>query len=103
MKSAATKILSDNIPLLVDRLVARLISSMPSYARLEPAEVRLSVEGFARDLLLAVETNNSDQLAQRLLANTADRVTQGFSLSEYLRAMFMAPPVCREVVRELGP
>ena len=103
MQSAAIKILRDNLDLFVDRLVARLTSAMPSYARLEAADIRVSVAGFASDVMSAVETGDSAALAKRMHANTVDRVTQGFSLSEYLRALFMAPPVCRELVRELGP
>ncbi|MEO7112755.1 MAG: adenylate/guanylate cyclase domain-containing protein [Polyangiaceae bacterium] len=103
MTSAAIKILSDNSGLFVDRIVARMTSGLPTYSRLEAADVRESVAGFTRDMLIAVEAGDSSKLSDRLRANSADRVSQGFSLAEYLRAMFMAPPVCREIVRELGP
>ncbi len=102
MSSVAIQILRDNSGLFVDRIVARLTGGLPTYSRLEAADVRESVAGFTRDMLVAIETGDSSQLADRLRTNSADRVSQGFSLAEYLRAMFMAPPVCREIVRELG-
>ena len=103
MSSDAVQILRDNVGLFVDRIVARMTTGLPTYARLDGEEVRASVVGFTEDILVAVETGKSDRLAARLKANSADRVSQGFSLAEYLRALFMAPPLCRELVRELGP
>src|SRR5665213_3546742 len=103
MTSSAVQILRENVGLFVDRLVARLMNELPTYARLEGEEVRASIRGFATDTLIAVETGDSSALIQRLKENSTDRVSQGFSLSDYLKAMFMAPPVCRELVRELGP
>ena len=101
--STAVQILHDNVSLFVDRMVARLTIAMPAYARLDGPGVRASVEGFTRDILEAVETGSSEKLAARLRENSAERVAQGLSLSEYMNALFVAGPVCREVVRELGP
>jgi class 3 adenylate cyclase/PAS domain-containing protein len=103
MTSPALQILRDNAGLFVDRLVARLTTGLPTYARLEAADVRESVAGFTRDMLTAVDTGDSEALAARMRANSTYRVSQGFSLAEYLRAMFTAPAICREIVRELGP
>ena len=103
MMSAAVRILHDNINLFVDRMVARLTIAMPAYARLDGPSVRASVEGFTRDILEAVETGSSEKLAARLRENSAERVAQGLSLSEYMNALFISGPVCRELVRELGP
>lgn len=103
MTSPAVKILRDNAELFIDRFVARLTSGLPTYARLEAADVRESIAGFTRDILIAVDTGDSAALAERMRSNSADRVSQGFSLAEYLRAMFTAPAICREIVRELGP
>ncbi len=103
MMSSAVKILHDNVSLFVDRMVARLTIAMPAYARLDGPSVRASVEGFTRDILVAVETGSSEKLAARMRENSAERVAQGLSLSEYMNALFMSAPVCRELVRELGP
>ena len=103
MMSSAVRILHDNVDLFVDRMVARLTIAMPAYARLDGPSVRASVEGFTRDILAAVETGSSEKLAVRLRENSAERVAQGLSLSEYMNALFISGPVCRELVRELGP
>ena len=87
----------------VDRLVIRLAASVPGYARLEGPELRESVAGFTNDLIHAVETGDAGRLTQRLIENSQARVSQGFSLAEYMRALFLAPPVCRELLREIGP
>lgn len=103
MITSAVDILKTHLDTFVDRMVARLTIAMPAYARLEAHQVRASVDGFARDILAAVETGSSEKLAERLRENSRERVSQGLSLSEYLNALFMSGPVSRELVRELGP
>jgi PAS domain S-box-containing protein len=103
MLNPAVQILADNLALFVDRLCGRLAAAVPGYARLDTPDLRASVDGFATDLLLAVTSGDSGRLTQRMRETSAERASQGFALSEYLRALFLAPPVCREIVRELGP
>ena len=101
--NAAVQLLHDHVELFVERMCARLGAAVPGYSRLEGPELRASIDGFTRDVLVAVETGDSTRLTQRMNEMSAQRVMQGFALSEYLRALFIAPPVCRELVRELGP
>jgi PAS domain S-box-containing protein len=103
MINAAIQILEDHVDVFVDRLCARLGTEVPSYGRIAGPELRMSVDGFTRDLLHAVVTGDSERLTERMNETSATRVSQGFALSEYLRALFLAPPVCRELVREIGP
>ncbi len=103
MINDAIRILNDHVDIFVDRLCARLTTAVPGYVRVESPELRASVDGFSRDLLDSVITGDSGRLTARMTETSAARVDQGFALSEYLRALFLAPPVCRELVREIGP
>jgi PAS domain S-box-containing protein len=103
MINEAIRILEGHTDLFVDRMCGRLATEVPGYARVDAPELRASVAGFTRDLLAAVLTGESAQLTRRMNETSIQRVSEGFALSEYLRALFLAPPVCRELVRELGP
>ncbi|MBS2026708.1 MAG: PAS domain-containing protein [Deltaproteobacteria bacterium] len=97
------RLLRDHQESYVDRLVSRIASALPAYARMEGVELRESVAGFTAELIQAVETGDAGKLTQRLIENSQSRVNQGLSLAEYMRALFLAPGVCREMLREIGP
>ena len=103
MSATPIQILRQHQEVFLDRMLMRLSESLPSYARVDVVGLRESVRGLTEDLLLAVETGDSTQLTQRMNQTSAERVSQGFSLAEYLRALFLAPPLCRELIREVGP
>jgi PAS domain S-box-containing protein len=64
--------------------------------------IRESVGGFVTDLFAAL-SGDERALNQRMFAVSRERVGQGFSVSDYLRALFLTFPVARELAREVGP
>ncbi|MBI5496307.1 MAG: hypothetical protein HY904_14895, partial [Deltaproteobacteria bacterium] len=95
------ELLRGNRLALVDGCVARILETLPKYSLLDPSRLRASAEGFV-DEVLAVDSQQGGGLMTRIIKVSQDRVAQGFSLSDYLRALLVFLPVARGVMRAGG-
>jgi class 3 adenylate cyclase len=82
--------------------VARLVATVPRYTQLDASVVRTSIDGFVGDLFRALAGDESP-LHQRMINVSRDRVLQGFTMGDYIRALLLTFPVARELGREVGP
>lgn len=101
--SPVLALLEQHQEMVFDRLVMRIMETIPRYALVDPADLRRNLEGFFQDITRVIETRNKAGITERLIADAQKRIGQGFSPSDYLRAILVVFPVVREVVREKGP
>jgi adenylate cyclase len=104
MPLAAVKtMLVDNRGLVVDRMAARIVQSIPRYSLLDARDLRENLEGFFDDLMEMIDAGQSGAFASRVLEVSQRRIAQGFSPSDYLHAILLTFPTLREVLRRVGP
>lgn len=97
------KLLSAHRDTLIDRLVIRIHDSVPGYARMEGPALHASIQVMVEGMLDALESGQNGPLTDRVLRTSRERVDQGFTTAEFLRAVFLFLPVSRELIREYGP
>lgn len=85
----------------LDRLVVRILESVPHYSLIGLPELRTNLDLFLDDLLQVFEQQESTSLMNRTIAVCQKRIAQGISLGDFLRAILLTMPVVREVTREL--
>jgi PAS domain S-box-containing protein len=100
--------LSPLIPLLrqhrlryLDKLVVRILESVPHYSLIDLPELRHNLDLFLDDLLQVIEHQEKTSLMNRTIAVCQKRIAQGISLGDFLRAILLTVPVVREVTQEL--
>ena len=83
-----------------ERIIARILESIPRYSVSGGPQLRENVAALAGDMLRFLEQQDDQDLTQRLVAVSRQRTLQGFLISDYLRAILAAFPVLREIIRE---
>ncbi len=99
--SAVLTLLRQHQGNLVETVTSRILENIPKYALADPVHLRLSVETFVADMLDMLNLGRTGVM-ERILKVAAQRVSQGFSLSDYLRALLISLPAARAVVRQSG-
>ena len=97
------EVLRSNRERAIDDLVASVVELIPRYALSDPGHVRRNVEHLFELVLQVIETGDTGQLMAALGAISDDRVAQGFSPADFLKAFMTMYPVVRNVVRQAGP
>ncbi len=88
---------------VTDRMAAEILRSVPRYAGADATALRRNISALFEDLLAVVELDDRTRLVERLGEISRARIEQGFSISDFLRALLLFLPVVRAVVRTAGP
>ncbi len=97
------RILHERRAELLDRLSARIIETIPGYAELSPSALRSNLGQFLDEILGLADDAGGGAITEHLVALSRQRASQGFSASDYTRAVLLVLPVIREFVRTVGP
>jgi class 3 adenylate cyclase len=97
-----TELLKKNRSQAIDELTSSVVETVPRYSMADAADVRHSCETLFDDFLNLVETGDGTPLTQRLALIAEERLKQGFSAAEFLRALLLVYPVVRNTVRRAG-
>lgn len=103
MGNLAVEILRQHERDAIDDLTASVIEVVPRYALADSAEVRRNVEMLFQHFLVVVETKDTSGISAAFEALARRRTDQGFSPSDFLRALLLVYPVVRRTVRKAGP
>lgn len=104
MHNPALGIVRDHRSLFVDRLTSRIVEHVPRYALIGTIDLRASVESLIDEVmdLLSAESAGARIASERMNAVVRRRVAQGLSASDFLTAILLSVPICREILREAG-
>ncbi len=94
--------LRENRALLIDRLVARIVCSVPRYAGVDAVGLRQQIDRNFDDMLGLLERGEVEPLRERFTENARKRVEQGFTAADVIQASLFAGPVVRDLARERG-
>lgn len=103
MHPVIVELLRSNNAELTDRMVARLVEEIPRYASLNRDKLHENVDGLIEALIVALEADDNTGLLKRLFKISQERSAQGISSTDFLKAIHLAFPVMRSLVREAGP
>lgn len=104
MNSPAIGILRDQRHRLVDRLTANIMEAVPRYALIGSVELRASIQTLMDEVieLLSTQKVGARIASESMSAVARRRVEQGVSASDFITAMTLAGPACREILRDAG-
>ncbi len=102
MPELAAQLLASHKVELADRIVSRIQQRIHGYSRISTLELRASVEVFLDRILSPSVHAEPGELLDIVMERSESRVRQGFSLSEFLGALFSVFPAARSVIREVG-
>ncbi len=97
------EILKQNREQAIDDLVASVVEAVPKYALSNTDQIRENCSLLYDEFLKVLETGQTDRLTDRLKQMSAQRIAQGFTPADFMRAMMMAYPAVRAIVRRAGP
>lgn len=97
------EILKKNREAVVDQIVGSLIEEVPRYTLVDPAEVRQSCDLLFDEIVSVIETGATNRLTEQVTALANERIKQGFAAADFMRALTLAYPVVRTMVRKAGP
>jgi PAS domain S-box-containing protein len=101
--NAVIPILQQNRETIVDQIVGSLLEEVPRYALADPNEIRAGTELLFDEIIAVIETGSTVRLTDSLSKIASLRIAQGFTATDFLRALTTAYPVVRGVMRKSGP
>lgn len=100
---SAVDVIRANRSAIVDRLTAVIQERIPQYAITDVRELRANIDLLFDDFASVLEHGTREGLREHFLGIANRRVQQNFAPADYVRAVHLAFPVLRAVMREAGP
>ena len=84
---------------VLDQIVSAVVEAVPRYELLSGVELRENLSGLVDALLALLKGGDPAVVRDRLVMNAERRVAQGFTASDYLRAVFVVPMTLQRALR----
>ncbi|MCA9491142.1 MAG: PAS domain S-box protein [Myxococcales bacterium] len=101
MTTPLSRALAERRDRLLDAGVVELRTSIPGYERVEPADLRLSLQGLLETLIGMLDGSGGISAAERMAVVSQRRITQGLTSADVLRAALVIRPIVRRELRDL--